>query len=85
MVPNARLTRFYEREDWIWRLKSGAEVEPLLLERGMALKLPPPEPRDKLRQAAEAAMDNAGGVQFTQMNVMHQNHQQRKQQTEMES
>ena len=85
MVPNARLTRFYEREDWKRRLKSGESVEPLLLERGMALKLPPPEPRDKLRQAAEAAIDNAGGVQFTQMNVMRQNHQQRKQQTEMES
>lgn len=89
MVLNARLTRFYEREDWKRRLKSGADVEPLLLERGITLELPPSEPRDKLREAAQAAMDNvtehAGGVQFTQMNVMRQNYKQRKQQLEMES
>ncbi|TVR18818.1 MAG: type IV secretory system conjugative DNA transfer family protein [Anaerolineaceae bacterium] len=84
VVLNARLTRFYEREDWKRRLKSGAGVEPLLLERGITIELPP---RDKLREAAEAAMDNvtehAGGVQFTQMNVMRRTHEQRKQQIEV--
>ena len=66
-------------------------MKPLLLECGIALKVSlltaPPEPRDKLREAAEAAMDNVteqtGGVQFTQMNVMRQNYQQRKQQIEV--
>lgn len=87
VVLNARLTRFYEREDWKRRLKSGESVEPLLLERGIALELPPPEPRDKLREAAQAAMDNvteqAGGVQFTLMNVMRRTHEQRKQKIEV--
>ena len=93
VVLNARLTRFYEREDWKRRLKSGDAVEPLLLERGIALKVsfqtPPPQPQDKLREAAQSAMDKvteqAGGVQFTQMNMMRQNHQRRKQQMETES
>ena len=89
VVLNAQLTRFYERDDWNHRLKSGADVEPLLLERGIALELPPPEPRDKLREAAQAAMDNvtehAGGVQFTQMNMMRRTHEQRKQKMEVEA
>jgi type IV secretory pathway TraG/TraD family ATPase VirD4 len=88
VVLNARLTRFYEREDWKRRLKSGDGVEPLLLERGIALELPPPEPRDKLREAAQSAMDkvseHAGGVQFTQVNVMRRTHEQRKQKTEVQ-
>ncbi len=93
VVLNARLTRFYEREDWKRRLKSGESVEPLLLERGIALDVhkltPPPEPRDKLREAAESAMDKvtekAGGTQFTPVATMRQNYQQRKQQMEVES
>lgn len=89
VVLNARLTRFYEREDWKQRLKSGESVEPLLLERGIALELPPPEPRDKLREAAQSAMDKvtekAGGAQFTPVATMRQNYKQRKQQLEMES
>ncbi|QPC84535.1 hypothetical protein G4Y79_09215 [Phototrophicus methaneseepsis] len=35
VVLNARLTRFYEREDWQHRLKVGEAVDPLLLERGI--------------------------------------------------
>jgi hypothetical protein len=83
VVLNARLTRFYEREDWKRRLKSGADADPLLLERGISLA--PPEPRDKLREAAESAMDRAGNVQFTGLSALRQNHQQRKEQMEVQS
>lgn len=87
VVLNARLTRFYEREDWKRRLKSGADVEPLLLERGIALELPPPEPHDKLREAAQSAMDKvtekAGGAQFTPVATMRQTYQQRKKKIEV--
>lgn len=89
VVMHARLTRFYEREDWQRRLKATAQVEPLLLERGIKLKLPPPKPREKLREAAESAMDKvtgkAGGAQFTTVTEMRQNYRQRKQQMEVES
>jgi type IV secretory pathway TraG/TraD family ATPase VirD4 len=92
VVLNARLTRFYEREDWKRRLKAGEEVEPLLLERGIALELPPAPPNevshDKLREAYQLAMDKAqekaGGAQFTGLDVMRRTHQQRKQQMEIE-
>jgi hypothetical protein len=89
VVLNARLTRFYEREDWKRRLKSGEGIDALLLERGISLKLPPVEPRDKLREAAEFAMDKvtakAGSAQFTSMATMRQNYQQRKQQMGVEA
>jgi type IV secretory pathway TraG/TraD family ATPase VirD4 len=65
VVLNARLTRFYERDDWKRRMKFGADVDPLLLERGIRLELSPLQPRDKLREAAQSAMDKAGTVQFT--------------------
>ncbi|MAS35359.1 MAG: hypothetical protein CL610_15215 [Anaerolineaceae bacterium] len=92
VVLNARLTRFYEREDWKRRLKSGEGVEPLLLERGIALELPPAPPtevnHDKLREAYQLAMDKAqekaGGAQFTGLDVMRRTHEQRKQQMEIE-
>ena len=92
VVLNARLTRFYEREDWKRRLKAGEEVEPLLLERGIALELPPAPPtevnHDKLREAYQLAMDKAqekaGGAQFTGLDVMRHTHEQRKQQMEIE-
>ena len=44
IVLNARLTRFYEREDWAKRLAKVKEVRPLLLERGISLTLKPPAP-----------------------------------------
>ena len=44
VVLNARLTRFYEREDWKARLKTAADVSPILLERGFSLTLAPIEP-----------------------------------------
>jgi hypothetical protein len=44
IVLNARLTRFYEREDWARRLAKAKDVRPLLLERGISLTLKPPTP-----------------------------------------
>ncbi|MEO1441826.1 MAG: type IV secretory system conjugative DNA transfer family protein [Chloroflexota bacterium] len=93
VVLNARLTRFYEREDWKRRLKTGESVEPLLLERGISLDLPalPPAPpeevkRDKLREAYQSAMDKAGekaeNTHFTRMDEMRRKHQERKQKAE---
>lgn len=41
IVLNARLTRFYERDDWKKRLSSSKDVQPLLLERGIAINLHP--------------------------------------------
>jgi hypothetical protein len=43
VVLNARLTRFYERDDWKQRLNATKDVQPLLLERGIALNLQPVE------------------------------------------
>lgn len=96
VVLNARLTRFYEREDWSRRLSDVTEIEPLLLERGISLDLPalpPPPPeeakRDKLREAYQLAMDKAGekasGTQFTRVDLMRQKHEQRKQEIEAQA
>ncbi len=41
VVLNARLTRFYERDDWKQRLKAAKDVQPLMLERGITLNLQP--------------------------------------------
>jgi type IV secretory pathway TraG/TraD family ATPase VirD4 len=43
IVLNARLTRFYEREDWAKHLAKNKDVQPLLLEREMTLRLAPVE------------------------------------------
>ncbi|MDX2138474.1 MAG: type IV secretory system conjugative DNA transfer family protein [Chloroflexota bacterium] len=43
VILNARLTRFYERDDWKRRLATSRESEPLLLERGIAFDEPKPE------------------------------------------
>lgn len=43
VVMNARLTRFYERDDWKQRLGAAKDVSPLLLERGFSLDLRPAE------------------------------------------
>lgn len=45
VVLNARLTRFYEREDWKARLKAAANIPPILLERGFSLTLAPIAPK----------------------------------------
>jgi hypothetical protein len=49
VILNARLTRFYEREDWKRCLSASGESEPLLLERGIpsvsfAIEFDEPEP-----------------------------------------
>ena len=96
VVLNARLTRFYEREDWSRQLNNGTEIEPLLLERGISLDLPalPPHTpeevnRDKLREAAQSAMDKAveksGNVQFTGLSTMRRNFEERKEQVEVQA
>jgi hypothetical protein len=41
VVLNARLTRFYEREDWANQLAKAKNIHPLLLERGISLNLAP--------------------------------------------
>jgi type IV secretory pathway TraG/TraD family ATPase VirD4 len=90
VVLNARLTRFYEREDWQQRLKAAEDAEPLLLERGIALEIAPPEPpahaeNDKLKAAAQAAMERVAreakertgdSVQFTGLAAMRQKREQ---------
>ena len=86
VVLNARLTRFYEREDWNRRL-GDANTEPLRLER-MSIQLPPPDYNTKLRQAAQNMMDkaksSAENTQFTRLDVMQHQQQDRKQQMEIE-
>ncbi len=39
IILTGRLTRFYERKDWAARIKSAAEREPILLERGLSIRL----------------------------------------------
>jgi len=59
VILNARLTRFYEREDWAQRLKAAQDVEPLLLARGVSVmdhSDPFPTKDEKLVQAARAVM-----------------------------
>lgn len=91
VVLNARLTRFYEREDWRRRLKAVEQVEPLRLERGISLDLRPFLPddatRDKLREAYQRAMDRvqekAGGTQFASIEEMRKQHETRHRQIEV--
>ncbi len=51
VVLNARLTRFYEREDWKRRLRAGETIE-TQLERGILLDLPtlPPAPAEEVKE-----------------------------------
>jgi type IV secretory pathway TraG/TraD family ATPase VirD4 len=44
VILTARLTRLYERRDWRERFAAAKNVEPLLLERGIALDLKPVQP-----------------------------------------
>lgn len=90
VVLNARLTRFYEREDWKRRLHTAKEAQPLLLERGMSLDLTPREttlvqsPSDPtLERAASALMakiafetqqKSNGKVEMTSMTEMRMRH-----------
>ncbi len=40
-ILNARLTRFYEREDWKLRLQQVEDAAPMLLERGLEMGFVP--------------------------------------------
>jgi type IV secretion system protein VirD4 len=89
VVLNARLTRFYERQDWNQHLKSIDDIRPLLLERSLSLKIVAPAKSEddkgdnKLNIAAQAAMDRikneteeqtGNNVQFTDFSKMRQQH-----------
>jgi type IV secretory pathway TraG/TraD family ATPase VirD4 len=39
IILTARLTRFYERKDWAARIKAAESREPILLERGLTIRL----------------------------------------------
>jgi type IV secretory pathway TraG/TraD family ATPase VirD4 len=39
IILTARLTRFYERKDWAARIKAAQHREPILLERGLTIRL----------------------------------------------
>jgi hypothetical protein len=39
IILTARLTRFYERKDWAQRIKAAQHREPILLERGLTIRL----------------------------------------------
>lgn len=58
VILNARLTRFYERQDWKTHLKTSDPTEALLLERGLSLSL---EPQQDV-QSDEAMRVNHRGV-----------------------
>ncbi|MBK8027691.1 MAG: type IV secretory system conjugative DNA transfer family protein [Chloroflexi bacterium] len=55
VILNARLTRFYEREDWRRRLADAAGRDPLLLERGISVELEPTATADAHHQRSPIA------------------------------
>lgn len=63
IVLNARLTRFYERDDWKQRLNATKDIQPLLLERGISLDLKPEEsfasPKSELISVETASASNS--------------------------
>ena len=68
VVLNARLTRFYERDDWKRRLNGAKGNEPLLLERGIDFddpELETPEP-----PAAEPIAGSPSSIAVAFENVM---------------
>ena len=89
VILNARLTRFYERQDWKTHLKSSDPSEALLLERGLALslELPTEEQSDEamyevMDNAREAAMMLTGkGVKSVHVSEMRSQLQKRKEQS----
>ena len=61
-IFNARLTRFYERDDWKQRLNAMNGSEPLLLERG--IDFDEPEMRDAETLTAEATAGGASTIEI---------------------
>lgn len=80
VIFNARLTRFYEREDWKQHLNQTQDTQPILLERGISLTFSTEEVKqDKMRVAAINAINKkAGKVQFSSVSNMRQTLQQQK-------
>ena len=80
IILNARLTRFYEREDWKQHLNQTQDAEPVLLERGISLAFSPEDVKaDKLRVASINAINKkAKNVIFSSVGNMRQTHQQQK-------
>ncbi|MBE2194366.1 MAG: type IV secretory system conjugative DNA transfer family protein, partial [Anaerolinea sp.] len=83
VILSARLTRLYEREDWAVRFQATQTESPLLLERGVSLRLEPPPPTDSLTQAAEQVMSavEAGTLKTTPLSQMRARRQTRKEPT----
>lgn len=88
VILNARLTRFYERQDWKKHLAASDPSEALLLERGLSLSLEP-QPNAQKDKAMHKVMDNAKqaammltgkGISAIQISEMRQQLQQRKEQ-----
>ncbi len=59
VVLNARLTRFYEREDWKRRLRQVNGAEALLLERGLSLQLQVEKAPEVIALASTLALEPA--------------------------
>ncbi|MEO1163599.1 MAG: hypothetical protein AAFV98_07450, partial [Chloroflexota bacterium] len=89
VILNARLTRFYERQDWKQHLATTDPTQALLLERGLALSLELPIETQSdeamyevMDNAKEAAMMLTGkGVSSIHMSEMRQQLQKRKEQS----
>lgn len=60
VILNARLTRFYEREDWKQQLAKAEGIEPLLLVRSIAL--PAEVDQEKLETGASEPPTSATGI-----------------------
>ncbi len=70
VILTARLTRLYERRDWRERFAAAKNVEPLLLERGIALDLKPvnpPEPTPKVKPGPDRVMMERSLARVQQM------------------
>lgn len=86
VIFNARLTRFYERQDWKHHLAISDPTEALLLERGLSLSLElssediaNEQMYEVMDTAKQAAMMLTGkGVKTTQISEMREQLQQRK-------
>jgi type IV secretory pathway TraG/TraD family ATPase VirD4 len=58
VILNARLTRFYEREDWARRLHAAGEHEPLVLARGLEAEV------EAARTAVEGSADEPSTIEI---------------------
>jgi len=69
VILNARLTRFYERDDWKQRLNVTKDSDPLLLERG--IDFDEPEPKESEPPAAEPIAGSPSSIAIAVENAMH--------------